>query len=291
MATTREDQINFSHLPGAPIKIEDAGISYCGNDYFIERETYPEAIFECIVSGKGVLCVNGENFFPKAGDVYIVPQYAPHHYKADPVDPWVKLWFNISGTLLPVLLSSYGLSETVLYPDVRLDNRFSEGLQILRQSRDSGSGENHSVLSLEIISGIIAELGNIMKERLGKCGSASINAFNSLGAMEPIPTLSEISKTTLLSQNQNIRNFKKKLGATPHAFFLNKKINLTMQMLRNTKMSVKEISLSAGFCDAGYFSRLFKRKTGLTPLQYRAKNPWQNAKMKKGASVVKVGEN
>ncbi|MBE9460893.1 helix-turn-helix domain-containing protein [Dyadobacter subterraneus] len=42
------------------------------------------------------------------------------------------------------------------------------------------------------------------------------------------------------------------------------------RMLFHTEYSLKEIGFDLGFSDASYFSRFFKRETGLTPAEYRA---------------------
>jgi AraC family transcriptional activator of pobA len=42
------------------------------------------------------------------------------------------------------------------------------------------------------------------------------------------------------------------------------------RLLFHTPQSVKEIAYDLGFADASYFSRFFKRETGLTPAEYRA---------------------
>lgn len=42
------------------------------------------------------------------------------------------------------------------------------------------------------------------------------------------------------------------------------------RMLFHTEYSLKEIGFDLGFSDASYFSRFFKRETGVTPAEYRA---------------------
>ncbi len=41
------------------------------------------------------------------------------------------------------------------------------------------------------------------------------------------------------------------------------------QMLESSDLPVEAIALEVGYEDAGYFSRLFRRKVNLTPAQYR----------------------
>ncbi|MBU5305822.1 AraC family transcriptional regulator [Eubacterium callanderi] len=40
-------------------------------------------------------------------------------------------------------------------------------------------------------------------------------------------------------------------------------------LLKSTNLSISEISVKTGFEDANYFSRQFKKHTGLTPKEYR----------------------
>ena len=41
------------------------------------------------------------------------------------------------------------------------------------------------------------------------------------------------------------------------------------EMLQNTRLNVREISIACGYSDANYFARVFKRVTGMTPTEYR----------------------
>lgn len=63
--------------------------------------------------------------------------------------------------------------------------------------------------------------------------------------------------------------FKENTGASPKEYILNHKINQAKRLLAQTNLSIKEISLETGNGDQLYFSRIFRRKTGLTPSGYR----------------------
>jgi YesN/AraC family two-component response regulator len=47
--------------------------------------------------------------------------------------------------------------------------------------------------------------------------------------------------------------------------------NVGISFDKNTKLSVTEISYSVGFADSNYFSNIFKKSVGLSPLAYRKK--------------------
>ena len=47
------------------------------------------------------------------------------------------------------------------------------------------------------------------------------------------------------------------------------RIDRAREMLQNTRLSVREVSIACGYSDANYFARVFKRVTGKTPSEYR----------------------
>ena len=47
------------------------------------------------------------------------------------------------------------------------------------------------------------------------------------------------------------------------------RVEKAKEMLRDTRLSIREISLACGYTDANYFARVFKRITGRTPSEYR----------------------
>ena len=52
-------------------------------------------------------------------------------------------------------------------------------------------------------------------------------------------------------------------------YILNRKINYTKNLLINSKIKIGELSEKAGFSDYNYFSRVFRKKTGVSPRAFR----------------------
>jgi transcriptional regulator GlxA family with amidase domain len=65
------------------------------------------------------------------------------------------------------------------------------------------------------------------------------------------------------------RRFKAATGTTLIDYVQNLRIEEAKRLLENTQIAVEEISVDVGYEDASFFRRLFKRRTGLTPAQYR----------------------
>lgn len=65
------------------------------------------------------------------------------------------------------------------------------------------------------------------------------------------------------------RQFKKTSGMTVMEYILRTRIVMAENMLLNGDDSITDISYACGFSSTAYFSRVFKEKTGQTPLAYR----------------------
>ena len=82
-------------------------------------------------------------------------------------------------------------------------------------------------------------------------------------------TVQEVSAACALSERSFIRRFKAATGRTPSEYIQLVKVEQAKLMLEEGGQSVKEISFGIGYDDLTYFRSLFKRHTGLTPVDYR----------------------
>lgn len=66
--------------------------------------------------------------------------------------------------------------------------------------------------------------------------------------------------------------FRQEIGVTFRDYVGKLKINRAKELLRTTNLKCSEVAYQSGFKDSHYFSFVFKKKTGLTPLQFRAQS-------------------
>ncbi|HYD80433.1 MAG TPA: AraC family transcriptional regulator [Paucimonas sp.] len=80
--------------------------------------------------------------------------------------------------------------------------------------------------------------------------------------------LEEICGAADISPSYLIRAFKKRYGMTPHAYLLNRRVQLARALLRRGD-AIADVALETGFGDQAHFQRVFKQFLAATPGQYR----------------------
>ena len=65
------------------------------------------------------------------------------------------------------------------------------------------------------------------------------------------------------------REFRKHYGTSPGRWLLERRLERSAALLRNTQLSVTEITFESGFEDLSHFSKAFKEKFGQSPSIYR----------------------
>lgn len=82
-------------------------------------------------------------------------------------------------------------------------------------------------------------------------------------------SLDDIAASANISRSKCCKIFQQYLEKSPIAFLNNYRMEISCNLLRNTSYSITEIALSCGYNHLSYYSKMFLRKYGCTPNQYR----------------------
>ena len=86
---------------------------------------------------------------------------------------------------------------------------------------------------------------------------------------DPEFSIAVVAETYQVSPSRMSNLFKDEMGMGFLDYVWKMRLEKAQTLLRETNMSVEEISLAVGYLLATSFSRKFKQETGLTPSQYR----------------------
>ena len=82
-------------------------------------------------------------------------------------------------------------------------------------------------------------------------------------------SLESAAESVGLSAPYLSRLFKDKGGRHFHEYVVDIRVHAAARLLRETMMPVKDVARDVGYSDVAYFGRLFRKKFGSTPRDYR----------------------
>ncbi len=84
-------------------------------------------------------------------------------------------------------------------------------------------------------------------------------------------TLEEVALNSSLSTTYFSRIFKKEMNCSFNNYLNRVRIEMSKKLLLNESISLIEVSIIVGFEDQSYYSKVFKKITGISPGKYREK--------------------
>ncbi len=82
-------------------------------------------------------------------------------------------------------------------------------------------------------------------------------------------TLAEVARQACLSRPHLCREFRRHYGVSPIDYAIDLRLQDAAELLADVNLNVTQVAERCGFRDVFYFSRLFKRRLGVSPRAYR----------------------
>ena len=244
------------------LNLQDINPRVCGRRAcapgFIVNHCDPELyVLHYVTRGTGIYESDGRCFAVHPGEVFIVHPTEVARYTADKADPWEYIWvgFQCSDRFIP-LLSPH------IIPMPNAAQIFS---QIAACS--SSSAQEWTICSL--LYALFVHLSDQTPQSTlwqNNYVSRAINFIES-NYSQPIH-VAEIAADLGLSRHYFCRIFKEQTGLSPQEYIVSHRLERAAALLSVYHLPQKEVALLTGYPDVYSFSRMFKRKFGISPGQY-----------------------
>lgn len=86
------------------------------------------------------------------------------------------------------------------------------------------------------------------------------------------PPIERLAADISLSKDAFIRLFRRQTGRTPTDYIIHQRIHHAQMLFVDGHRSVKEVALSVGYDNISYFSRMFKKVTDVSPMEFIRQN-------------------
>ena len=226
--------------------------------------------FVYIVEGSGIFRSFHGEFPVSAGTMLVLVPGERYWYVPDHDTGWTEYWLGFNGESAQRWLEKRFIQ--------RENNLFHVGYnraiislfnQAVQFADDEPAGMQQLISSL--VPQILARLQSIRKDRGGRDDTDSLLERAKILFEENLYSRYDIESITgaLKVNYRTLREyFKEQTGLSPYHYFLQMKINKAKELLLQDDMNVKTVSFKLAFDNPYYFSRLFKKKTGVPPSRW-----------------------
>lgn len=145
-----------------------------------------------------------------------------------------------------------------------------EMLRLLHQASRT-PGNLAAIRTKELFHGILHELFACSRNRLHGESKSSIEqaiAYIHDHFMEPL-VLRDLAARCGMEAKPFAYLFNKFVGISPIDYLIQHRMKRAEELLTASRCTIGEIAASVGYGDAHYFSRLYKKHTGLSPTEFR----------------------
>ena len=229
-----------------------------------------------IAAGKGYFYFKGskEPTIVTKGNMILFRPGEPQVYYYYAVDKTEVYWVHFTGWKVEEYLERYELphDENVFYTGVSPDypwiyNQMIRELQLQRVNyEDMISLYMHHILIT--INRYIKEGRETKNDTINDIERAAHYFKDNYNKQISIE---QYAAEHLMSVNWFIHSFKSVMKISPMQYIISLRIAMAKGYLENSAKNIAEISNEVGYENALYFSRLFRKYTGMTPTEYRKK--------------------
>ncbi len=241
-------------------------IKTCSDDiHAYKSHVHRELSLGFIERGSTVLEIGSREYRLQAGDAILISPFVSH--KCQPVNPdnWAFTMIYIRREFARGLFENSSKLHAIGIS--RLEPEQFRKLQNLTAFLKSHKERFYQEVALaEVLSGLAGTV-RISIDLEDRQAIRTIKEYMEAHFLDSLD-LSTLEKRFGLGKFALIKGFKAVYNTTPNAFQLQLKVEYAKRLLESRK-SLAEVALAAGFYDQPYFSREFKKAYGITPLQYR----------------------
>lgn len=207
-----------------------------------------------VVSGTGIFRREGQEYPLTAGDIFVIPPFLETYYEADAAQPWRYIWVGFHSSIpLPgafdqPVIRCLGIGK--VFEDMRRCDQMQAGKSAFLASR-----------IWELLA-LILEEGKAENDYIEKALHCMRSEY-----MTNL-TVSGLAERLNLDRCYFSTLFTRQVGTSPSQYLMHLRLEKAAELMRFHSQSPSIAAASVGYTDIYNFSRMFKKKYGISPRQY-----------------------
>ena len=242
--------------------------------HLVDNRQIRDYVMIYCVEGCGWLELDKKRWVINRGDLFICPPDIAHSYGADDKDPWTKYWIHFRGRNAKDYIDLLGVSLDRPVLHIGVNETVISKMQDIFDTLNTGYSLGNLLLSTSHLMNILCYFNSVNTNKAiyrGEDMNVQKIITYMLDNIDKNLSIIQMAQYANVSKYHFIRKFKQKVGYTPIDYYIRLKIQKACELLESSSLKINGICSLLGFGNPYYFSTVFKRITGLSPLRYREK--------------------
>jgi AraC-like DNA-binding protein len=233
--------------------------------------------FQLIYVSKGGGIFEAEGVKPttiEAGTVFLLFPKVWHRYKPFEETGWEEFWVGFTGQYAEYLMRQDCFKKETPFVQIGFNAELlNVFIQLIETIKYQGAAYHQlaSCMITQLLGLFYSAALMTDVHRQNKNKQVHIARYKMHDNLHQSLDMEELAKELNVSYTWFRKAFKETMGISPGQYHLNIRIDKARKLLRDSNLTVTQISHTLGFESEFYFSRIFKKKVGLAPGQYRTK--------------------
>jgi AraC-like DNA-binding protein len=249
-----------------------AGHLVGGADHHVQRDHFPGHELIWCLKGKGWIQLQGKVHGVTAGELAWINCSKPHSHWADRADPWEVYWIRIEGPRLESLSRMLGTEVNPVFSGCPSDapSVYPEVFNWMKSPTPESPALIHVAVARLVAAAFCARASS--GEPLKAAPPALRKALEWMRLFYfQTARVRQLAEMSGLSPSHFNRLFKRAFGTSPIDWLRRERVSQAKRRLVETRETIKQIAEQVGYADRFFFSKDFKRYTGTTPGEFRAR--------------------
>jgi len=249
--------------------VEHYGVEQCSPNHSFGLGVKTSYLIVFILEGTGIFEVNNQAHQLNRNDSFLVPPHKIHKYTADKDDPWKYAWISFSVDDFEDDFAQ--LHNVDFLRKVKNISMIERHVSRLRRNENFEKSKYKTVREDSLVKLFISEMLSedhaiVLPQKIVNADKIKEYIENNY-FMELI--VDEIAERFNYNRSYMCRLFKSVHGKSPKDFIIDYKIQMACKLFLESDLSVDNVSNSVGYKDSFNFSKMFKKRIGLPPQEYK----------------------
>lgn len=258
-----------------PLKLRNVSSAKYGGDWHSTPHAHSYTELFYIIGGDGQFQIDDEQFPVRAHQLVIVNPNVIHTEMSYDARPLEYIVLGIEGLEISIPETNEGRYCVYTFPAantvLNCMHSILHEMQNREQKHQIACQAYMDILVVQLMRNTSTSMTHVTSSSPTNHQCVTVRHYIDNHYKEPL-TLDTLAAEVNVNKYYLAHAYKEAFGVSPIKYMLERRIQEGKRLLKETDLSLSQVSIILGFSSASYFSQSFRKAEGISPVEYRKAN-------------------